>query len=108
MRLTKASRYIKSRLVRSDLPSALDSEITVATVAECGDHAKDRRKQEAALTQPPKTVSGTSTGSVSLNASPPTDYQIVTEPCDWCLVENPWEQFHQEDEDNGSILEASA
>jgi hypothetical protein len=92
MRLVKVSKYIKNRLVRADVPSALDSEITVST----SDSKKCQRKRTtdrgAADAKAAATIEST-------QSQAPFDYQIVTEPCDWCLADNPWQQLQENDYD---------
>lgn len=46
---------------------------------------------------------GTALAATSVSTKQPTNYQVLAESCEWCLVENPWTG----DEDDDDLIDTA-
>jgi hypothetical protein len=51
------------------------------------------------------TAGANTIGQVSTHSTPPTDIQVVSESCDWCLMESPWTRGDEEFDHDDDIVE---
>jgi hypothetical protein len=53
------------------------------------------------------TAGANTIGQVSTSSTPPTDIQVVSESCDWCLMESPWTRGDDDFDHDDDIVENS-
>jgi hypothetical protein len=102
--ISSAKPFQGRTMALHNLPSSLDSEASESTSSEDSGHrssSNNNNNNNGTTTPPP---------SHRLGLDPPTDYQIVTEPCDWCMAETPWHHLHDDDDDkdDDGILASSS
>lgn len=50
------------------------------------------------------TTAGANT-QVSTSSTPPTDLQVISESCDWCMMESPWTRGDEDFDHDDDIVE---
>jgi hypothetical protein len=108
LRFRNVSRFVKRRIVRSDLSAMADQTVSTAGNKLSGDDPQDASSLPRQRNQH-DTPSLIVTTYSDTNYKAPSHYQIVTEPCNyWCL--DPWQDDDGDAEqldDDDSILEAA-